>query len=50
MQIWRAFDGLFHHLLLMMIFDCLLAIRYKKGGVHMDGDRGSFWLFGTLEL
>ena len=28
----------------------LLAIRHKKGGVHIDEDKGSFGIFGALEL
>ena len=35
-QIWHGFDVLHRHLLLMMDFDCLLAFRHKKGGVHMS--------------
>ena len=50
MQSWRALDGHLHHLLLMMSFDCPLAIRHKKGGVYMDGDRRSFFFFlGALD-
>ena len=30
-QIWRVFNGLLHHLLLMMSLDYPLAIRHKKG-------------------
>ena len=41
--IWRVLDGLLHHLLLMMIHDCPLAILH--GGVHIDGDRGSFRVY-----
>ena len=34
-QIWHGF-GVFHrHLLLMMVFDCPLAFRHEKKGVHM---------------
>ena len=35
-QIWHGFGVLHHHLLLMMDFDCPLAFRHKKGGVHMS--------------
>ena len=35
-QIWHGFGDLCHHLLLMMDFDCPLAFRHKKGGVHMS--------------
>ena len=47
MQSWQVLDGRLHHLLLMMS-DCPLAIRHKKGGVHKDGDfvdRGRFFFF-----
>ena len=49
MQIWQALDGHLCHLLLIMSLDCPLEIRHKKGGVHMDGDRGRFFFF-FLEL
>ena len=48
MQSWRALDSHLCHLHLMMSLDCPLTIRHKKGGVHMDGDRGRFFEF--LEL
>ena len=30
-QIWHSFEVLHRHLLLMMVFDCPLAFRHKKG-------------------
>ena len=30
-RIWHGFDILHRHLLLMMVFDCPLAFRHKKG-------------------
>ena len=35
-QIWHDFGVLHRHLLLMMDFDCPLAFRHKKWGVHMS--------------
>ena len=34
-QIWHDFVVLHCHFLLMMDFDCPLAFRHKRGGVHM---------------
>ena len=40
-QIWHGFRVPHRHLLLMMDFDCPLAFRHKKRGVHMR----CFWMF-----
>ena len=34
-QSWHSFDNPHRHLLLMMDFDCPLAFRHKKRGVHL---------------
>ena len=34
-RIWHDFDVFHRYLLLMMAFDCPLAFRHKKGGVHI---------------
>ena len=41
-QIWRIFDVLLCHLLLMMDSDCPLAFHHKKGGVLLDTCRVFF--------
>ena len=38
-QIWHGFGVLHRYLLLLMDFDCSLAFRKKKKGVHI----GCFW-------
>ena len=51
MRIWRVFDSLLHHLLLMMMsLDCPLAIRHKKGEYIWMEIGGDFDVFGALEL
>ena len=42
-QIWHGFGVLHRHLLLMMVFDCPLAFRHKKGEYIWD-------VFGILVL
>ena len=52
-RIWRVLDGRLRHLLLMMSYDCPLAILHKKGEYICRGDfvvRGRFCCVGALEL
>ena len=58
MQSWPSFDDPHCHLLLMMDFDCPLAFRHKKGGVHFElveflfsgGDTFFFFLLEPVEI
>ena len=50
-RIWHGFDILHHCLLVMMDFDCPLAFRHKKGGVHIEStlflfSRGEYFFVG----
>ena len=45
-QSWHSFNDPQHHLLLIMDFDCPLAFRHKKVGVHLDICKGFFVLRG----